>query len=210
MELICVVPLLIHLFLQNTGFVEAGGSHHHVRHRIHVPQKIHKIYHTKIIKVPEHHHYFHEKEKIIQVEKPKEEVHYPPLKEEELGEYDDHQQALSESWGGASHNIFKKHVSSTTAVPKKVVKQKEREDSRGEIEEILQKAESAERTLRPEVLKKVEQPQRKPRTKKHGSSERERDRDSGSSELSLKRRRVRRKNQHPNHHPNHRYSAERP
>ncbi|VEN45595.1 unnamed protein product [Callosobruchus maculatus] len=102
MELICVVPLLIYLFLQNTGF---------------------------IIKVPEHHHYFHEKEKIIQIEKPKEEVHYPPLKEEEVGDFDEHQHALSDSWGGHSHNIFKKHVSSTTVIPKKVKKQEEKEDS---------------------------------------------------------------------------------
>nr|CAI5825899.1 unnamed protein product [Callosobruchus analis] len=200
-----VVPLLIYMFLQNTGFVESGGTHHHVRHRIHVPQKIHKIYHTKIIKVPEHHHYFHEKEKIIQIEKPKEEVHYPPLKEEEVGEYDDHQHALSESWGGHSHNIFKKHVSSTTAAPKKVPKHEEKEESRSEIEELIQIAESAERTVRPERFEKGEKPERKPKSKKHSSGERERDRERGSSEQSLKRRRVRRKNQHPNH----RYSAER-
>nr|CAH7755474.1 unnamed protein product [Callosobruchus chinensis] len=182
------------------------GASTGVRHRIHVPQKIHKIYHTKIIKVPEHHHYFHEKEKIIQIEKPKEEVHYPPLKEEEVGDFDDHQHALSESWGGTSHNIFKKHVSSTTVLPKKAQKHEEKEDSsRSEIEELLKKAESAERTLRPERFEKGEKVQRKPKNKKHGSSERERDRERGSSEESPKRRRVRRKNQHPNH----RYSAER-
>lgn len=36
-------------------------------HRIHVPTRIKTIYHTKIIKVPEHHHYIHEKEKIVPV-----------------------------------------------------------------------------------------------------------------------------------------------
>ncbi|KAK9880886.1 hypothetical protein WA026_013214 [Henosepilachna vigintioctopunctata] len=41
---------------------------HRVYHRIHVPTKIKTIYHTKIIKVPEHHHYIHEKEKIVPVE----------------------------------------------------------------------------------------------------------------------------------------------
>ncbi|XP_044758673.1 uncharacterized protein LOC123316585 [Coccinella septempunctata] len=36
-------------------------------HRIHVPTRIKTIYHTKIIKVPEHHHYIHEKEKLVPV-----------------------------------------------------------------------------------------------------------------------------------------------
>ncbi|KAL3275935.1 hypothetical protein HHI36_020669 [Cryptolaemus montrouzieri] len=41
---------------------------HRVYHRIHVPTKIKTIYHTKIVKVPEHHHYIHEKEKYVPLE----------------------------------------------------------------------------------------------------------------------------------------------
>ncbi|XP_045461793.1 uncharacterized protein LOC123671936 [Harmonia axyridis] len=40
---------------------------HREYHRIHVPTRIKTIYHTKIVKVPEHHHYIHEKEKIVPV-----------------------------------------------------------------------------------------------------------------------------------------------
>ncbi|CAH0545679.1 unnamed protein product [Brassicogethes aeneus] len=53
--------------------------------RIHVPQKIKTIYHTKIIKVPEHHHYFHEKEKIVP------EHHHYIHEKEKLVKFDDHQ-----------------------------------------------------------------------------------------------------------------------
>ncbi|XP_030762631.1 uncharacterized protein LOC115887353 [Sitophilus oryzae] len=61
-----------------------GGSVHHVHHRIHVPQKIKTVYHTKIIKVPEHHHHFHEKEKIvIEKEAPKTEHHAVSIKDDE-------------------------------------------------------------------------------------------------------------------------------
>lgn len=33
--------------------------------RIHIPQKLKTVYHTKYIKIPEHHHYFHEKVKEV-------------------------------------------------------------------------------------------------------------------------------------------------
>lgn len=39
-----------------------------VHHRIHVPTKVKTVYITKFIKIPEHHHYFHEKEKQIVVD----------------------------------------------------------------------------------------------------------------------------------------------
>ncbi|KAK4873073.1 hypothetical protein RN001_015102 [Aquatica leii] len=35
------------------------------RVRIHVPTKIKTVYQTKFVKVPEHHHYFHEKVKEV-------------------------------------------------------------------------------------------------------------------------------------------------
>lgn len=42
--------------------------HSSVHHRIHVPAKVKTVYITKFIKIPEHHHYFHEKEKQIVVD----------------------------------------------------------------------------------------------------------------------------------------------
>ncbi|CAG9824813.1 unnamed protein product [Phaedon cochleariae] len=93
-----------------------------VHHRIHVPQKIKTIYHTKIVKVPEHHHYFHEKEKIIQVEAPKKEHPiYPPLKEEDVGDFSalDH----NDHYFGESRQSVQKKRAPTTR-PRKPIKRK--------------------------------------------------------------------------------------
>uniref|UniRef100_A0A6P7GG71 Histidine-rich glycoprotein-like n=1 Tax=Diabrotica virgifera virgifera TaxID=50390 RepID=A0A6P7GG71_DIAVI len=103
MELVGVVFLMLFMLVQVNS--APGHTHHHVHHRIHVPHKVKTVYHTKIIKVPEHHHYYHEKEKIVPVEVHKEEPIYPPLKEEDFGEISHHH-----SLYGSEHNILKKHA----------------------------------------------------------------------------------------------------
>ncbi|XP_056630782.1 uncharacterized protein LOC130441224 [Diorhabda sublineata] len=115
MKLVDVKFLMIFLFVQviNSAPIP-GNTHHHVHHRIHVPQKIRTIYRTKIIKVPEHHYHYHEKEKLVPIEVHKDDPVYPPLHEEEIGihnhsPYDD------------EHNILKKHA---PHYPKEIKKRK--------------------------------------------------------------------------------------
>lgn len=97
-----------------------------------MPTKIKTIYHTKIIKVPEHHHYIHEKEKPKLIKIP-EHHHYFHEKEKEklvdihsLQHQDDtsldlqtalinHHQGFSNEhkdfeFEDGEHNIFKKHA----------------------------------------------------------------------------------------------------
>lgn len=81
-----------------------------VYYRIHVPQKIKTIYHTKIIKVPEHHHYIHEKTKLIKVEPP----HH-----EDFEEIKDADWAHSEN-----HNTYKVKTKSTSTPRRKTHKRR--------------------------------------------------------------------------------------
>lgn len=108
-----------------------------MHHRIIVPQRIKTIYHTKIVKVPEHHHYFHEKEKIIQLETSHhkddhktelKDVRYPPLDNDDFDDFSDFHPG-DHHYSGARHNIFKKHA----IVPKnrkraRVQRKKEKDD----------------------------------------------------------------------------------
>ncbi|XP_044270127.1 histidine-rich glycoprotein-like [Tribolium madens] len=100
-----------------------GSPGHHVHHRIHVPTKIKTVYHTKIIKIPEHHHYFHEKEKphLVKVpehhhyfhEKEKEkplDLHSYHPKEEDLDLQNDWESDHKNYDFEEGHNIFKKHA----------------------------------------------------------------------------------------------------
>ncbi|KAJ3635731.1 hypothetical protein MTP99_008618 [Tenebrio molitor] len=98
---------------------------HHVRHRIHVPTKVKTIYHTKIIKIPEHHHYIHEKEKPHLVKVPEHHHYFHEKEKEKLVDLHDYHQKDDdldfqpdyESDHHKSHydfedrhNIFKKHA----------------------------------------------------------------------------------------------------
>ncbi|XP_074038517.1 uncharacterized protein [Leptinotarsa decemlineata] len=118
MELIRVLLLSMYFLLETTCSPNPGNTHHHIHHRIHVPHKIKTIYRTKIIKVPEHHHYFHEKEKIYVEVPKKEDPIYPPLKEEDsvdFSEFDNH-----EYFGESRHTVVKKRPH----IPKKPRKRK--------------------------------------------------------------------------------------
>ncbi|KAJ8922424.1 hypothetical protein NQ315_004370, partial [Exocentrus adspersus] len=130
-------------------------GYHHVRHRIYVPTKIKTIHHTKIIKVPEHHHYFHEKEKII-LEAPHHhkdehklgfkdlEVKLPSFEhgDEGLDNFSGSYHSGSDLYGGEGHNIFKKHAIAPErrkldagAESRKGVKEEEEEEEDGEYED---------------------------------------------------------------------------
>ncbi|KAJ8971915.1 hypothetical protein NQ314_000487 [Rhamnusium bicolor] len=93
-----------------------------VHHRIYVPQQIKTIHHTKIVKVPEHHHYFHEKEKIIHIETPhkEEELKLPSFEHDHLDDFSELETHDSYYHEGGEHNIFKKHAPALPKSHKKI------------------------------------------------------------------------------------------
>ncbi|XP_063915365.1 uncharacterized protein LOC135131515 [Zophobas morio] len=119
MVVIKISTLLLLTTVLNKCLANPG---HHVHHRIHIPTKIKTIFHTKIIKIPEHHHYIHEKEKPHLVKVPEHHHYFHEKEKENLDvndwdnkddDIDTHSDWESDHRGSYGHNIFKKHVSTT-------------------------------------------------------------------------------------------------
>ncbi|RZC40448.1 hypothetical protein BDFB_006376 [Asbolus verrucosus] len=101
---------------------------HHVHHRIHIPTKVKTIYHTKIIKVPEHHHYIHEKEKPKLIKVPEHHHYFHEKEKEKLVDLHDFHHQEEDDHGfqhdyenehhrssfeyDNGHSVFKKHAPS--------------------------------------------------------------------------------------------------